>query len=98
VAADYPFPNTTKVATLMHVIADSWGNDGHHGWFLLFPFFWLLAFFVCARFFFWRRGPRAWGYAGGRPRTDPREILAERYARGEISNEEYRERLTNLER
>jgi len=43
----------------MHVIADSWGNGGHHGWFLFFP--------------------------------------AERYARGEISHEEYRERLTNLE-
>jgi putative membrane protein len=90
-------PGKAKVATVTHVIADSWGNNGHHGWFLFFPLFWLLVFFVVARFFFWRRGPRAWGYSGGRPRTDPRDILAERYARGEISHEEYRERLANLE-
>jgi uncharacterized membrane protein len=49
------------------------------------------------RVLFWRRGPRGWGNGGREPRTDAREILAERYARGEISNEEYRERLGNLE-
>ncbi len=34
--------------------------------------------------------------AGERPRR-PREILEERYARGELSTEEYRERLHTLE-
>jgi putative membrane protein len=82
---------------MTYLIADSWGN-GHHGWFLFIPLFWLLLFFFFARVFFWRRGPWGWSYGGGRPRTDPREILAERYARGEISHEEYRERLSNLER
>jgi putative membrane protein len=68
----------------------------HHGWFLLWPLvplFWITAVFVLVRVVFWRRGP--WG--GGRG-PDPRAILAERYARGEISHEEYRERLSHLER
>jgi putative membrane protein len=38
----------------------------------------------------WRRSPRR------RPATSPEEILAERYARGEISTEEYHERLAVL--
>ena len=46
------------------------------------------------RLFFWRgrRGP--WRYDH---RPDARAILAERYARGEISYDEYRERLGHLE-
>jgi putative membrane protein len=71
----------------------------HHGWFLLWPLipiFWIAVFVVCARLVFWRgrRGPWA-AYAGHAP--DPRAILAERYARGEITLEEYRERLVNLQ-
>jgi uncharacterized membrane protein len=85
-----------RTATMTYLIADSWGN-GHHGWFFLFPLFWLLVFFLFARFFFWRRRPWGWPNGGRKPRTDPHEILAERYARGEISHEEYRERLGNLE-
>ena len=52
--------------------------------------------FTFARFFWWRgrRGP--WAAYGG-PAPDPRAILAERYARGEITLEEYRERLGNLQ-
>ena len=38
------------------------------------------------------RAPVYWGYYGHRG-TDARAILAERYARGEITHEEYRERL-----
>ncbi|HEU5211738.1 MAG TPA: SHOCT domain-containing protein [Gaiellaceae bacterium] len=70
--------------------------DHGHGWFWfwpLVPLFWLLVFFLFFRFVFWRGGGR-WGYRRG---PDPREILAERYARGEISYEEYRERLGHLE-
>jgi len=42
-----------------------------------------------------RGGPGPWGrrYAG----PDPRAILAERYARGEIGLDEYRERRANLD-
>jgi putative membrane protein len=69
----------------------------HHGWFWfwpIIPLFWFLLFFLCVRLFFWRgrRGP--WGYYRG---PDARAILAERYARGEISHDEYRERLGHLE-
>jgi putative membrane protein len=71
----------------------------HHGWFWLWPLvplFWLVVFFLLARMFFWRgRGFRA----AARPDalTQARVILAERYARGEISHDEYRERLGHLE-
>jgi putative membrane protein len=72
-------------------------SDWHdHGWFFwpLVPLLWVLVFFVLLRFFFWR-GPRRgpWGYRG----PDARAILAERYARGEITHDEYRERLGHLE-
>ena len=72
-------------------------TDWHHdGWFLfwpLVPLFWLLVFVIVLRFVVWRgRGPWA-GHRG----PDARAILAERYARGEISHQEYRERLGHLE-
>jgi putative membrane protein len=75
-------------------------SDWHHGgwfWFWpLVPLLWLLGFFLFARLFFWRgrRGP--WSYYRGNA-PDARAILAERYARGEISHDEYRERLGHLE-
>jgi putative membrane protein len=70
-------------------------SDGH-GWFWLWPLvplFWFFVFFLFFRLFFWRgrRGP--WGHRG----PDARAILAERFARGEISHDEYRERLGHLE-
>jgi putative membrane protein len=76
------------------------GSDWHdHGWFWfwpLVPLFWLLVFFLFVRLFFWRgrRGPWAHYHQAG---PDARAILAERYARGEITHDEYRERLGNLE-
>ena len=73
-------------------------SDGHwHHWFWfwpLVPLFWFLVFFLFVRFFFWRRGP--WAYYGPRE-PDAKAILAERYARGEITHDEYRERLGHLE-
>ena len=82
----------------MHpILADAWGS-GFHPWFLLFPLVWVLIFFLCFRFFAWRRGPwRGCGVAGVGT-ADPSAILAERYARGEITHDEYRERLGNLEK
>jgi uncharacterized membrane protein len=46
-------------------------------------------------FFFWR-GPWRRGCYGHHAAQDPKAILAQRYARGEIDHNEYRERLNNL--
>jgi uncharacterized membrane protein len=79
------------------VLADTWA--GGHAWFLLIPLFWI-AVILCFRFFWWR-GPWRGGWGGGcgydgSRGPDPRRIIAERYARGEITHDEYRERLSNL--
>jgi putative membrane protein len=69
----------------------------HHGWFWLWPLVplaWLLVLFVLVRLFFWRGGRGPWTAARV---PDARAIVAERYARGEISHDEYRERLGHLE-
>jgi putative membrane protein len=59
-------------------------------WFLFFPLFWI-AVFVGAFFLFRRRHDR-WAIHSGE------SVLAERYARGEISADEYRQRLNVLQR
>ncbi|HEX6461564.1 MAG TPA: SHOCT domain-containing protein [Thermoleophilaceae bacterium] len=62
----------------------------HGGWWIVFPILWLLlAAFVVA--LFWRRGGRN---DGG---DSPRRILGERFARGDISADEYRDRLAELQ-
>lgn len=73
----------------------------YHGWWF-FPFFWILGFIFIIfllRGIFWRRHwrnhqHRPWGWVGGE--NDPRAILAARYARGEIDESEYRQRLAVL--
>ena len=67
----------------------------HHGWFWLWPLLWLLLLFLLALLVLRRGGRRPWAAAQAGP--DPRGILAERYARGEIDHDEYRERLGHLE-
>ena len=68
--------------------------SGHAGaWWPIFPLFWIL-FFVFLIFVFKRRGYRHWHHA----RHSGESVLAERYARGEISEQEYRERLEVLRR
>ena len=68
------------------------GDSEEHWWFV-FPFFWLLWVGVIATvlFFVFRRRS---GRCAGTDRA--RAILAERFARGEISGEELRERLAQL--
>lgn len=77
----------------MHVltalIADA-GGWHHDHWWIVFPILLiLLAAFAVA--LLWRRG------SGPRDGSDsPRRILGERFARGEINADEYRERLAQL--
>jgi uncharacterized membrane protein len=83
---------TTQEDSAMDIALPLLDTDGwHHGWFLwpLIPLFWLTVIVLFARFCWWR-GP-------GRRGPDPRRILAERYASGDISHDEYRERLANLQ-
>jgi putative membrane protein len=71
--------------------ADVLANRGDGGWWPLWLLFWL----VIAGAVVWllwrrrRRGPRD-------PLDRAREILAERFAKGELSGEEYRNRLEEL--
>jgi putative membrane protein len=79
--------NAVTALPLLTNQADAWG---HHWWPL-----WLL---------FWAAliGITVWLILRRRDRRDPldhaRQILAERFARGELSGEEYRERLDELQR
>lgn len=70
---------------LMH-----WAGGGGGLWFPLFPLFWI-AIVVVAVLLYRRSRPR---WQSGRAE----EIIGERYARGEISAEEYRERRAELHR
>lgn len=67
-----------------------------HAW-GFFPFFWIgwilifvLLFGFGGRWFWWRR------YAPHEDRASGERVLAERFARGEIDEEEYRRRLSVL--
>ncbi|MEV0270992.1 MAG: hypothetical protein HOV71_05970 [Hamadaea sp.] len=77
--------------------AGYWGGWWFFGPWLWIPF-WILLFFVI-RGLFWRRhrhdgwGPGHWRHGD----NDPRVILAQRYARGEINEQEYRERMSVLD-
>jgi putative membrane protein len=69
-----------------------WHDGGFSPWFLLFPLFWIL---VIGLFIFigrrtWRSNRRWAATQGGEG------VLRERYARGEINETEYRERLQVL--
>jgi putative membrane protein len=64
---------------------------GGDGWWPLWLLFWV-AIAAAVVWFLWRRR--------GKPRGDgldrARELLAERYAKGELTSDEYRERLEQL--
>lgn len=70
----------------------------HGGWWFLAPFVWIFAFFLIAGLFraiFWRRRRHHHWYR--HHQGTGRSILAERFARGEIDEQEYRARLTVLD-
>jgi putative membrane protein len=82
---------------MVSLLGSSWP---HGGWFWLWPLvplLWFFVFFVFVRVFFWRGRRAAWVGCGAYGRPNAQSILAERYARGEISHDEYRERLAHLE-
>jgi putative membrane protein len=81
----------TSVA-LIPLLASIGGED-HEGWWIVAPLFWLLWIGVIASvvYFVVRGRPRRW-HGDDRAKA----ILAERLARGEISTEEFRERLDAL--
>lgn len=66
-------------------------GDGHHGWWVAWPLLWVAV--VVGLVWLFTRGRRP-GERSGADRA--RDILAERFARGELSVEEYRERLAQL--
>jgi putative membrane protein len=81
--------NTIAAITPFVAGSGEWGNHG--AWGLLWLAFWLVAL-----------GATAWlvvRLTRGRRRSgidQARDILAERYARGELTSDEYRERLEQL--
>ena len=73
------------------VVADD-GNGWHHDhWWIVFPVVWLIVIAIVVALF-WRRGRGP--HDGG---DSARRILGERFARGEIGVDEYRERLGQLQ-
>ena len=82
-----------------------WAGGG--GWWFLWPL-WFFGFWIVLalifRFAFWRRRAHWHGGPGGHMHGGPpwaatrpaEQVLGERYARGEITEQEYRERLTVL--
>jgi putative membrane protein len=70
----------------------SHGDEGHHGWGLLWPLLWLGVIVTVV----WLARRRWWASAPQSGADRARDILAERFARGEISSDEYRDRLDQL--
>ncbi|MDQ3822860.1 MAG: SHOCT domain-containing protein [Actinomycetota bacterium] len=68
------------------------GGDGHGGWWPLWLLFWVAVIAAI--------GTLAWRLVRRGRREEPldraRAVLAERFARGELSGDEYRERLAQL--
>jgi putative membrane protein len=80
---------------VMSFAADVLANHAHGGpggWWFIFPLFWILLWGTVIFFVF--RARRGWGrwHSG----QSGENVLAERYARGEITEQEYRERQSVL--
>jgi putative membrane protein len=81
--------NTLNTVAALPLLADS--SDGHH-WWPLWPLVWAVLIGTVV-WLIVRRRDRRHG-----PLDRAQEVLAERFARGEISGEEYRARLDELKR
>jgi putative membrane protein len=72
-------------------------GEAHHWWWAFVPLFWfafivLFFGFLGPRFLWRRHHHHGWHHGGGSPES----VLGERYARGEIDEQEYRSRLEVL--
>jgi uncharacterized membrane protein len=87
---------TATTAASLAADHDHWNGPGP--WWPIFPFLWLLliiGIFASFRFF----GVRRWRQVQGQVGTRAGEAkLAERYAAGEIDEQEYERRLSTLKR
>jgi putative membrane protein len=79
--------NAASALPLLTQYTDDWG----HAWWPLWLLFWAALIGAAAWLILRRRDRRA------DPLDRAREILAERYARGELSGQEYRQRLGDLQ-
>ena len=79
-----------ETAILLAERGPEWGAAG--GWWPIFPLLWF-ALIVGAFFFLGSRMRRG---LAQRPFQSGEAVLAERYARGEVTEQEYRERLAVL--
>jgi putative membrane protein len=82
----------TTVLTGLPLAASGAGDDWGHPWWPLWLLFWAALIGTAVWLISRRRG------RPGAPFQTARELLAERYARGELSGQEYRERLDELKR
>jgi putative membrane protein len=89
--------NTTALAVAVPCVA-AWGGPWFGWWWFLIPLFWIglfiLLFSLAGRR--WRRAARSgygWGPGGTR---GAEQTLAQRYANGDIDEQEYRARLEVL--
>ena len=79
---------------LYHEHDGPWDSEWWWAWRLGMFLFWILVLAVV--FFCFRRWGWGWRHHEPTPLERAQGILAERFARGEISAEEYRERLDQL--
>jgi len=90
------------MSVLGTVLADYYGHMDRGGWAWFGGTFMMLAFVALIGLVVWaivrseRRATSDRGTANGDATAAARAILAERLARGEISGEEYREKLDHL--
>ncbi len=83
---------TSQAALAAPAVMHGWGYGWPGPWFLLFPLFWIV---VIGLFIF--LGPRRWRRNHDWHQEQGAEsVLRERYARGEIDETEYRQRLEVL--
>jgi putative membrane protein len=66
-------------------------DSGHSGWWPIWPLFWAALIGLAVWLILRRRDSRG-------PDDPARQILAERFAKGELNAEEYRARLDELQR